>query len=195
MDVAAMTTPDGLVAVEDFLNTLDERSYLSHGRRHTGGDTITTPAQLTVWLARHRLVDHRSRAHPTDLILARELREALRSALRVRHGADPAGGIEEINGVLERLPLRVACDELGVPRLVPEADGVPGALATVAGLAVRAQWSGSWARLKSCAAAECRWVFYDDSRNGGARWCSMRSCGNRDKIRAYRQRNAVMPVR
>ena len=47
---------------------------------------------------------------------------------------------------------------------------------------------GTWRRLKICAAADCRWVFYDDSRNGAGRWCSMAACGNRVKTRTYRQR-------
>jgi predicted RNA-binding Zn ribbon-like protein len=59
-----------------------------------------------------------------------------------------------------------------------------------AGLALSAA-AGTWDRLKICAAPDCRWVFYDVSRNGAGRWCSMRSCGNRDKTRTYRQRHAA----
>jgi len=191
--IGVVSTPLELIAMEDFLNTLDERSYIRHGRRHRGADRLTTPAELTIWLARHGLITHRSLARDIDLALARELRAALRTALRLRNG-DPAvvvTELAELNGVLERLPLRVACDDLAAPRLVPEADGVPGALAVVAGAAVAAQWSGSWARLKSCAADDCRWVFFDDSRNGGGRWCSMSACGNRDKLRTYRARQAA----
>jgi len=42
-----------------------------------------------------------------------------------------------------------------------------------------------------CAHGDCRWVFYDGSRNGRGRWCTMDVCGNRAKTRAYRQRHAV----
>ena len=47
---------------------------------------------------------------------------------------------------------------------------------------------GSWHRLRICAAPDCRWVFYDTSRSGAGRWCSMATCGNRDKTRRYRDR-------
>ena len=53
--------------------------------------------------------------------------------------------------------------------------------------------SGEWSRLKAC--PDCRWVFYDRSRNGSKRWCLMtaggpdgRSCGSIAKVRAYRAR-------
>jgi predicted RNA-binding Zn ribbon-like protein len=47
---------------------------------------------------------------------------------------------------------------------------------------------GSWSRLKTCENDECRWAFYDQSKNRSAKWCSMQSCGNRMKARAYRAR-------
>jgi len=43
-------------------------------------------------------------------------------------------------------------------------------------------------RLRSCANPHCRWVFYDGTRSGTRRWCTMAVCGNRAKIRRYRQR-------
>jgi predicted RNA-binding Zn ribbon-like protein len=47
---------------------------------------------------------------------------------------------------------------------------------------------GSWSRLKCCRNHDCRWSFYDYSKNRSATWCSMQICGNRTKTRAYRQR-------
>jgi predicted RNA-binding Zn ribbon-like protein len=43
-------------------------------------------------------------------------------------------------------------------------------------------------RLRSCANPHCRWVFYDGTKSGTRRWCTMAVCGNRAKIRRYRQR-------
>jgi predicted RNA-binding Zn ribbon-like protein len=51
-----------------------------------------------------------------------------------------------------------------------------------------AQLDGSWARLKVCANDECRWAFYDRSRNHGGTWCEMSACGNRLKNREFRAR-------
>jgi predicted RNA-binding Zn ribbon-like protein len=39
-------------------------------------------------------------------------------------------------------------------------------------------------RIRECpGAADCGWLFYDDSRNGRRRWCSMEGCGSRVKMR------------
>ena len=43
-------------------------------------------------------------------------------------------------------------------------------------------------RIRRCAADDCRRGFHDESRTINRRWCSMRRCGNRAKVRAYRER-------
>lgn len=54
--------------------------------------------------------------------------------------------------------------------------------------------AGRFERLKAC--PDCRWVFYDNTRNGSKRWCMMnsstpggRGCGNIAKARRYRSRH------
>lgn len=42
-------------------------------------------------------------------------------------------------------------------------------------------------RLKLCAADSCGWLFLDRSRNGRRRWCDMKVCGNREKVRRHRE--------
>ena len=44
------------------------------------------------------------------------------------------------------------------------------------------------ARVHACAAEDCAWWFFDDTKNGSRRWCDMKICGNRDKVRRYRER-------
>jgi predicted RNA-binding Zn ribbon-like protein len=46
------------------------------------------------------------------------------------------------------------------------------------------------ARLRECASETCAWIFVDRSKNGSRRWCSMSDCGNRAKVRAFRERQA-----
>ena len=58
-----------------------------------------------------------------------------------------------------------------------------------------AQAEGTWERLKSCPASDCRWAFYDKSRNRSAVWCNMAVCGNRAKVRSYRERSAPPTAR
>jgi predicted RNA-binding Zn ribbon-like protein len=43
-------------------------------------------------------------------------------------------------------------------------------------------------RVQACAAEDCAWWFFDDTKNGSRRWCDMKICGNRDKVRRYRAR-------
>jgi predicted RNA-binding Zn ribbon-like protein len=43
-------------------------------------------------------------------------------------------------------------------------------------------------RLRQCAADDCRLLFFDASRAGARRWCSMERCGNRAKVSAHRLR-------
>jgi predicted RNA-binding Zn ribbon-like protein len=45
--------------------------------------------------------------------------------------------------------------------------------------------------IRRCDADDCRMVFHDESRTGSRRWCSMARCGNRAKVRAFRQRAEV----
>ena len=43
-------------------------------------------------------------------------------------------------------------------------------------------------RLKQCAASDCGWLFLDFGRGRGRRWCEMKTCGNRWKVREYYKR-------
>jgi predicted RNA-binding Zn ribbon-like protein len=43
-------------------------------------------------------------------------------------------------------------------------------------------------RTKRCAGMECGWLFFDTTKNSRRRWCEMRVCGNRAKVRAARAR-------
>lgn len=49
--------------------------------------------------------------------------------------------------------------------------------------------SGNLSRLRECPGRNCGWLFLDESRNGRRHWCSMRTCGNREKIRRFRRRH------
>jgi predicted RNA-binding Zn ribbon-like protein len=44
-------------------------------------------------------------------------------------------------------------------------------------------------RIRHCGAGDCLLLFFDDSRAGTRRWCSMRRCGNRAKARNHRHRH------
>ncbi len=180
--------PDDLRLVEEFLNTLDRRGFRRRGVDFTGGDALPTPAALVDWLAGHGLVSPSAGATAADLRNAHKLRAVLRDAVT------PGGGDEDLqaraDAVLGAYPMRVELDPQAGLRLAPPTTGVPGALGRLVAIVVRRSADGTWRRLRACAAEECRWVFYDDSRNGAGRWCSMSSCGNRAKTARYRARRA-----
>jgi predicted RNA-binding Zn ribbon-like protein len=53
---------------------------------------------------------------------------------------------------------------------------------------------GELDRVKQCRAEDCGWVFFDKSKNGSRRWCSMQGCGSREKMRAqYRRKKTELP--
>jgi predicted RNA-binding Zn ribbon-like protein len=135
------------------------------------------PTDLFAELARERRWSRREAA------LVRELRDELRQAVE-------SGEADLINAWVERLGLRpVVADGAIAYR---HAGGAAGDLVAAVLAAVG---TGTWRRLKAC--PDCRWVFYDTTRNGSKRWCLMyaggpegRACGTIAKVRRYRQRQA-----
>lgn len=56
--------------------------------------------------------------------------------------------------------------------------------------AVELLTAGRPERIRECPGADgCGWLFYDTSRNGKRRWCSMEVCGNRAKGRRHYARH------
>jgi predicted RNA-binding Zn ribbon-like protein len=76
----------------------------------------------------------------------------------------------------------------GKPRLEPKAKGIVGAMGRIVATLYAAMEDEGWTRLKLCSSQTCRWAFYDRSKNHSSRWCTMASCGNRDKARRFRSR-------
>ena len=48
--------------------------------------------------------------------------------------------------------------------------------------------TGAVAHVRRCADASCGWLFLDTTRSGTRRWCDMKVCGNRSKVRRFRAR-------
>ncbi len=45
--------------------------------------------------------------------------------------------------------------------------------------------SGAGDDVRECASETCSWLFLDRSPRRSRRWCSMKTCGNRDKVRRF----------
>jgi predicted RNA-binding Zn ribbon-like protein len=128
---------------------------------------------------------------PGDLRRATELRHTLRALLlaNTEERVDRAA-IERLRSHVgaRAVPLRV--DGSGLLQLdVSPARSVEEFLAFLIGTAYQSQIEGDWERLKLCLNDECRWAFFDSSRNRGGTWCRMQVCGNRIKNRHYRRRH------
>ena len=50
------------------------------------------------------------------------------------------------------------------------------------------------ARVRACAASDCGWWFVDDTKNRSRRWCDMKLCGNREKLRRFRSQQNKVPA-
>jgi predicted RNA-binding Zn ribbon-like protein len=77
------------------------------------------------------------------------------------------------------------------PTLEPQSGGAAAAFGRMVAIAFVGAFDGSLEHLKLCADETCRSVFYDRSKNRSGRWCSMSSCGNRAKVRAWRERQRI----
>jgi predicted RNA-binding Zn ribbon-like protein len=44
-------------------------------------------------------------------------------------------------------------------------------------------------RVRECDGENCGWMFFDNSRNHSRHWCDMQDCGNRAKVKRFRQRH------
>jgi predicted RNA-binding Zn ribbon-like protein len=170
--------PPPLRVVQLFVNTVDlenEREWLPD------------PAALAAWAHEQNLAPARTRFTDRDVRQARELREAFRSLLAAnRDRKRDAVALATLTDTARAARLSVVFEE-GGPRLEPEADGIDGLCGLLVSVAVTAMLDGSWSRLKAC--RNCRWAFFDESKNRSAHWCSMSLCGNRLKTRAYRRRH------
>jgi predicted RNA-binding Zn ribbon-like protein len=58
----------------------------------------------------------------------------------------------------------------------------------VSGSAAELLTSTELARVRECGGENCGWMFLDNSRNHSRHWCDMQDCGNRAKVRRFRQR-------
>jgi len=112
---------------------------------------------------------------------ARDIRDAMRRAVS---GGEPARTAPADDPISWAVPV-VLRD--GIPVL-----GGADALGRVLAAAVHLVHTGHWDRIKICPADNCRWAFYDRSRNKSRTWCSMRVCGNREKARSWRERHTAV---
>jgi predicted RNA-binding Zn ribbon-like protein len=174
--------PEPLIAIQALANTYDFEDE---------EERLLDPDAARAWLVESGL------ARPDVTVDRREheellgFREVVRDLLEANLHAEHTPDAEALARFAEAhpVPVRVgAGGDLDLD-LEPQAD-VDGVIAQMLGIVLQAQTRGEWPRLKICAFDECRWAFYDSSKNRGGTWCRMEECGNRVKNRRYRDRQS-----
>ncbi|MEU5532553.1 CGNR zinc finger domain-containing protein [Streptomyces sp. NPDC020362] len=146
-------------------------------------DLLADTEGLAVWLATNGL----DVAHAGDEGTLRHLREA-REALKTAVDGSPAEAAPLVDAVLAHGRIRARLTAEGAAEEPEFADP---------------SWEPAWLaarnylellteapdRIRSCAHETCVLHFYDTSRNGTRRWCSMAACGNRAKASRHYARS------
>ncbi|MEV1044462.1 CGNR zinc finger domain-containing protein [Streptomyces sp. NPDC049916] len=174
----------------DLLNT----RWLGGDGPHDLLDSLTG---LAVWLESPPVREHlgpgptptADRATLDRLLLARTALGAL-AAAAARPGRAAPGDADRLNEVLSHGRIRRTLGPEGVPVSAVEVDDPSWAPAWHA--------AENWLRLVAdrpdrihpCANDACVLHFYDVSKNGTRRWCSMAGCGNRAKAQRHYARRS-----
>lgn len=191
MDVATLSrwiegkvAPEPLIAIQALANShpSDDQGELLH-------DVETT----RYWLHRFRFGADGIEVTEDDRERLLELRRSVRALIEANvTGVQDKAANAQLAAIAAHHPVAVRAGGDGRLALDLEpAASVDALIAQLIGILLQAQIDGTWERLKICAADSCRWAFYDASKNRGGHWCSMQTCGNREKNRAYRARQAA----
>ncbi|MFF4268893.1 CGNR zinc finger domain-containing protein [Streptomyces sp. NPDC001536] len=135
-------------------------------------DLLTDIDGLAVWLGANAL-DGRFEADALTLRHVLQTRDALRGAVH-------EGAVAPLDAVLEHGRIRATLTAEG-PGEVPEFHDPTWGPAWLAARNYLELLSAAPDRIRGCAHEACILHFFDTSRNGTRRWCSMAACGNRAK--------------
>ena len=185
----------------DFVNTVGGRDPDGAAVR----DKLATYEDLLAWSVLAGIVDRRragalarlAASHTLEAaeIVARAIR--LREALyRIFKGLVEGGRLPETDADALRGELTVARAHQRLAAhggrftwvFVEQPEALDCILWPVPLSAAELLTSGDLASLGQCSGAECGWMFLDTSRNRRRQWCDMRDCGNRAKVRKFREK-------
>jgi predicted RNA-binding Zn ribbon-like protein len=194
----------------DFINTLDDRpssepkellkNYYDLAR--FGEDAgILTAEQLDFFYERVHLMPDEAEEAMRRAINLREALHAIFSALMNKQPA-PQLAMDRLNANLHDAALhsRLVQPKLVQPKSVQNKAQVEGRLEwrfddltssfnailrPIARAAADLLASPDVAMVRACSWPTCQWLFLDTSKNHRRRWCSMKQCGNRAKVRKF----------
>ena len=185
----------------DFVNTVDPRADANHHDYLSGYElmldwVVATDVALprsVSGLRRLAKADPSGAARAHSHIVA--MRESLYAVLllSIRGDAVEERDLREVNQALgNSIGHRVLlpADRGGVREGWRRSDSLEQVLWPIAIDAWDLLTEPELARVRQCPVESggCGWLFLDTSRSGNRRWCDMRTCGNRAKVRAYYSR-------
>ena len=183
----------------DFVNTINDRPT-PHPR-----EMLNSYHDLVAWSQQAHIVTdneaqhllEKAAHHPKDASAILQRAIALREAIHdtfsaIAEDASPV----EANLTLFNTELAAAMSRA---RIVPKANGfvwdwagsedaLEYILWMVARSAAELLISGELHDVRICSAPDCKWLFLDTSKNHSRRWCDMKGCGNRAKVRRHYER-------
>ena len=190
----------------DFINTLDDRpsgepkellkNYYDLAR--FGEDAgILTPEQVDFFYERVHLMPDEAEEALRRAINLREALHAIFSALMNKQPA-PQLAMDRLNANLHDAALHSRLVQpKNVQSKMPQVEGrlewrfddltssFNAMLWPIARAAADLLASPDVALVRACSSPTCQWLFLDTSKNHHRRWCSMKQCGNRAKVRKF----------
>jgi predicted RNA-binding Zn ribbon-like protein len=182
-----------------FINTLSSRPTPAPVERLDSYDAFVEWAReqhlVSAAAAERLIVEAHKHPHHASAVLtkARNFREALNGLVEAMNaGRQPTPPV--LTTIGECLAAAYANGRLvpheGALQWTASAeDDLDRVLWEVARAAGRLVVSPRLARVRACAAHDCGWWFVDDTKNRSRRWCDMKLCGNREKLRRFRKKH------
>ena len=183
----------------DFVNTLDNRPsgepkelLARYGDllRFAEDTGILTPAQADRLLAWSEADPDEAQRVVQPAVELREAMYAVFSAVIAKR-AVPASALALLNGYVQLAAQHVSLTPAnGGFAWRYDSDGdSPGGFETMLWPIVRSAAellaSDNLPFVRACSSKTCQWFFLDTSKNHRRRWCSMKLCGNRAKVRKF----------
>jgi len=176
--------PAPLLAVQAFANTAPG---------DTEPELLPDAERAREWMVESGLLTRDAKVREADVSRLVEFRALIVSMLEANlTGEQDRKANERLGRLAAEHPVAMTVDSDGQVSLdVEPAASVDALIGQMVGIVFQSQVDSTWPRLKVCAAHDCRWAFYDSSRNRGGTWCQMEVCGNRVKNRSYRSRQSA----
>jgi predicted RNA-binding Zn ribbon-like protein len=166
----------------DFVNTVGDRLASASRKEH-----FLSSKDLAVWIKLAGLhAGHRRAVRLQDAIA---LREALYRIFEAafRSEAPRKGDLLLLNDVVgrSRSSWKLEAVNRNLQWQWMDPGKIPYPLGQIAESAVQLLLSNEIQLLRQCGDEYCGWLFLDRSQGRRRKWCSMRDCGNRAKVRRF----------